>query len=103
MLHQMERFGFIEPSEMLFLCIDLDKEKGTEAYAKESRRLKLLVESVAKGIKEQYISFEYQEKRVVILVDYTKEEAGESISTVSLKSCRRKKCFPTPISALGIR
>ncbi len=90
MLHQMERFGFIESSEMLFLCIDLDREKGTETYAKESLRLKLLVESVAKGIKEQYISFEYQEKRVVILVDYTKEEADEYIDRVFKKLSAEK-------------
>lgn len=71
LIHQMERFGYMATSTMTFLCVSLNMEKGTEEFVNESRRLKLLAEGTAKEIKDQYISFEYQEKRIIILIDYS--------------------------------
>lgn len=85
LIHQMERFGYMAASSMLFLCISLDKEKGTEEFVNESRSVKLLAESAAKCIKEQYISFEYQEKRIVVLVDYTQDETEKYLDIVCKK------------------
>lgn len=74
LIHQMERYGYMPDSIMTFLCISLNIEKGTEKFMNESRRLKLLAESSAKAIKDQYISFEYQENRIVVLIDYQAKE-----------------------------
>lgn len=74
LIHQMERYGYLSASTMLILCFSLDLEEGTEEFVNKSRTLKSLAETAAKTIKDQYISFEYQEKRIVILIDYTQDE-----------------------------
>ncbi len=74
-IHQMERYGYLTTDTMLFLCFSLTLEKGTEEFVNKSRKLKLMSEHAAKMIKDQFISFEYQEKRIVVLIDYTQEEA----------------------------
>lgn len=82
LIHQMERFGYMATSTMTFLCLSLDKEKGTQEFVGDSRKLKLLAESTAKSIRDQYISFEYQEKRIVILIDYTKDNLDSYIDRI---------------------
>ena len=73
LLHQMERLGYMTTSSMTLLCISLGIEHGTEEFVNESRKLKMLAESCAKHIRDQYISFEYREKRIILLIDYTSE------------------------------
>lgn len=85
LIHQMERFGYMAASTMIFLCLSIDKERGTEESVNESRKVKLLAESAAKFIKDQYISFEYQEKRIVVLVDYTQDEIEKYLDIVFKK------------------
>ena len=63
LIHQMERYGYLSASTMMILCFSLELEIGTEEFVNKSRELKVLAESVAKTIKDQYISFEYQEKK----------------------------------------
>ena len=81
-IHQMERYGYLSASTMLFLCFSLELEKGTEEFVNKSRKLKSLSERLAKMIKNQYISFEYQERRIVVLIDYTQEEIDAYIDRI---------------------
>lgn len=74
LIHQMERLGYVKDSSMFILCASIELEKATEEFVTASRKLKLLSESTARTVREQYISFEYQEKRIVVLTDYTDEE-----------------------------
>lgn len=74
LIHQMERYGYLSSSTMTFLCISIALENDTEEFVNESRNLKLLVEGMAKSIKDQCISFEYQQRRIMVLIDYTKEQ-----------------------------
>lgn len=90
LIHQMERYGFLNTSVMTFLCISLDMETGTEEFVKESRRLKLMSESMAKEIKDQYISFEYQEKRIVILLEYTEAQVNAYLDKLFKKLSAQK-------------
>jgi hypothetical protein len=73
LIRQMERLGYLPTCTMTILCISLDIETGTEKFVNESQKLKLLAESTAKSINDQYISFEYQERRIVILIDYSEK------------------------------
>lgn len=100
LLHQMERFGYRAASEMFFLCIALEMEKDTESYVNESRKLKLLAESTAKAIKDSYISFEYQEKRIVILIDYLQSETEAYIEKL-FKKLSANKLLPVSYIGLG--
>ncbi len=82
LIHQIERYGYLSASAVLILCFSLELEKGTEEFVNKSRKLKTLAESVAKAIKDQYISFEYQEKRIVALIDYTQDEAETYVDAI---------------------
>jgi hypothetical protein len=85
LVHQMERLGYMSTSVMTVLCLSIEIEKGTEEFVNVSQKLKLLAESTAKMIKDQYISFEYQEKRIVILVDYMEEQLESYLDTIFKK------------------
>lgn len=90
LIHQMERYGYLSTSIMTFLCISLDMETGTEEFVNESRRLKLMSESLAKEIKDQYISFEYKERRIVILLEYTETQIDAYLDKLFKKLSAQK-------------
>ena len=100
LIHQMEWYGYMSGSSMTFLCISLNIEKGTEEFMNESRRLKLLAESTAKTIKDQYISFEYQENRIVILIDYSEENLNLYLDGIFKKL---SDCKLLPQIYIGVR
>lgn len=90
LIHQMERYGYLSGSTMQFLCFSLNLEKSTEEFINKSRKLKLLAESTAKAIKDQYISFAYQDKRIVVLVDYTQNEVEAYVDGIFEKLSANK-------------
>lgn len=73
-IRQMERFGYLANCVVQCICISLDIEKGTHAFVSESEKLALMVKQLSCEQKKQYLTFEYQEKRILILFDYTQEE-----------------------------
>lgn len=85
LIHQMERFGYMTGSTMMFICISMELEKGTEEFASKSSKVKLMAESSAKAIKDQYISFEYQEKKIIVLIDYAESEIETYIDNIFKK------------------
>jgi hypothetical protein len=90
LVHQMERLGYMSTGVMTVLCISIEIEKGTEEFVNVSQKLKLLAESTAKAIRDQYISFEYQEKRIVILVDYAEEQLEAYLNAIFKKLSAQK-------------
>ncbi len=93
LVHQMERFGYMNDCVMTFFCISLELEKTSSEFVNESRRLKNITEQAAKSIKDKYISFEYQDKRIVALVDYRQEEL-ERYTDLIFKSISAIKLVP---------
>ncbi len=79
LISQMERNGYKKDSTIMFICISMEMEKGTEEYASKSNRIKYMIESTAKAIREEYISFAYQERRIVALFDYEESEVDTFI------------------------
>lgn len=90
LIHQMERFGYLSGSMMQFLCFSLNVEKSTEEFINKSGKLKWLAESEAKAIRDRCISFEYQDKRIVVLVDYTENEVETYVDGIFEKLSANK-------------
>lgn len=82
LIHQMERYGYMSDSTMAFVCISHEPEKSSSELVNESRKITYIAEHAAKKIKDQYISFEYQEKRMVALIEYTSKEIEEYLDNV---------------------
>ena len=74
---QMERYGYRKDSRFLFICISLDEEPGTKPYESHMQDLKRNAEWIARGIRDLYISFEYQNKLILTLVEYTDDEVRQ--------------------------
>lgn len=91
LVHQMERYGYMPTCAMTFLCFSLDMEKGTEEFVNAGGCLKHLSESTAKAIKDQYISFGYQEKRIVVLIDYSEEQFEQYLDDIFKKLSAQKR------------
>lgn len=70
---QMERYGFHRDSRFCFIGMKPDGAESAELDEILSR-LKLLAEKTAKDIHELFISFTYQESRIIVLVDYDDAE-----------------------------
>jgi hypothetical protein len=100
LVHQMERLGYMSTSVMTVLCFSIEIGKDTEEFVNVSQKLKVLAESTAKAIKDQYISFEYQEKRIVILVDYMEEQLGSYLDTI-FKKLSAQKLLPNIYIGVG--
>lgn len=93
LLHQLERLGFMTTCTMAALCISLHMPHGTEEYVRESRHLKMVAESCAKRIHDQYISFEYREKRILLLINYTPEDLEQYLDSL-FKTASAHKLLP---------
>lgn len=100
LIHQMERYGYMSDSTMTFICICLEMEKSSLEIVKESRRIKHIAEQSAKRIQDRYISFEYQEKRVVVLIDYTSNEVERFVDNV-FRSLSANKLVPFIYIGIG--
>lgn len=76
---QMERYGYKRSDRFCFisLSIDLTNIKSTEEYLDAIR---MHAEKAARKIKELFISFQYKESHVFVLVDYTEEEIKSFVS-----------------------
>jgi hypothetical protein len=76
---QMERYGYQRNSNFCFICASI---KGKENYNfdEQMNTLKFIAEKTAKSLHELYISFMYQEYRVLVLVDYEDAEIERFVS-----------------------
>lgn len=93
LIHQMERFGYLKDSSMAFVCISLEWEKTSSEFVEESRKIKKIAEQSAKRINDKYISFEYQDKRIVALINYSAEEI-EKYTDMVFKAISANKRVP---------
>ncbi len=100
LLNQLERLGFMTTCTMTTLCISLNMTQGTEEYVKQSRNLKLLAEGCAKRIRDQYISFEYREKRIILLINYTEEKLDQYLDAL-FKTVSAHKLLPWIAIGIG--
>lgn len=89
-IRQMERFGYLGNCVVQCICIQLDIEKGTHAFVTEAEKLAAMVKRLACEQKKQYLTFEYQERRIVILFDYTQEAIDDYVDKLFKKLSERK-------------
>lgn len=69
----MERYGYQRDSRFCFVSIYSDNQN--QLMMEENKDiLKLVAEKVARGIKELFLSFTYNEYLILVLVDYKEEE-----------------------------
>lgn len=93
LVNQMERYGYMHDSTMTIVCISLEGERDSTEVSDESRKIKYIAEQSAKKIKDQYISFEYQGKRIVVLFDYSDEEV-EAYTDTLFKALSANRLVP---------
>lgn len=84
-LRQMERFGYMSSSHAQCLCIGLDMTKDTNAFVTASERISNIVRRLAADERGQFLTFEYHERRIVVLVDYTAEEIESYVNRLTKK------------------
>lgn len=70
----LERLGYRQSFRYNFVCIALDTEYGTDKYQYDMNTIKRIAERIAKEFREMYISFTYQEKLFLTLMEYEEEE-----------------------------
>jgi DNA-binding PucR family transcriptional regulator len=70
---QMERYGYQRDSNFCFICASI-KSRENSGLDEQTDTLKIIAEKIAKSLHELYISFTYQEYRVLVLVDYEDAE-----------------------------
>jgi hypothetical protein len=66
---QMERYGYQRDSYFCFISASIKGKEGA-SLEEQLNMLKLIAEKTAKSLHDLYISFTYQEHRVLVLVDY---------------------------------
>lgn len=76
---QMERYGYQRDSNFCFICASI-KSRENSGLDDQMDTLKIIAEKTAKSLHELYISFTYQEYRVLVLVDYEDAEIERFIS-----------------------
>lgn len=96
-IRQMERFGYLSNSMIQCICISLDMEKGTHASVVESEKLAAIVKHLAYERKKQFLTFEYQERRILVLFDYSEEEVDEYVDHLFKKLSEQKMLSHTYI------
>lgn len=96
-IRQMERFGYLANCVVQCICISLDIEKGTHAFVSEAEKLALMVKQLSCEQKKQYLTFEYQEKRILILFDYTQEEIDRYVDLLFQRLSAKKMLSHTYI------
>lgn len=69
----MERYGYQRDSHFCFVSIHYDN-KNQLMMEENKDILKLIAEKVARGIKELFLSFTYNEYLILVLVDYKEKE-----------------------------
>lgn len=69
---QMERYGCQKDSRICFVSLNVSGERS-EVYDAE-KRLKVLAEKTAKAIHDFFISFSYNEQRILVLINYENNE-----------------------------
>lgn len=89
-IRQMERFGYLSSCAVQCICIRLDIEKETHTFVNESEKLAAMVKRLGSEQKKQYLTFEYQERRIVILFDYTQEAIDDYVDRLFKKLSEKK-------------
>lgn len=84
---QMERYGYRKDSAVCF--VSLDKTSIPAAPDERTDRLKLIAEKTAKSIGERYVTFTYNDNRIMVLFDYSEEEI-RAFSENLLKNVQRE-------------
>jgi len=85
---QMERYGFQRNSPFRFISVLAGNEKTAEAEG-QVNALKAAAEITAKNMAGRFITFTYNEYRVLVLVNYTDEEVEAFISGFTKQAARR--------------
>lgn len=78
---QLERYGYQKDSKFCFICSSIRNGDGGVPDSVISG-LKIIAEKNAKSIHELYISFTYQENRMLVLTDYEDNEIENYVSTL---------------------
>lgn len=73
-LSNLERLGFRREYHYNFICILPAHENGLELWQDEMVVLKRIAERIARELHEVWLSFAYQEKIVLTLIEYNEEE-----------------------------
>lgn len=90
-LRQMERFGYLNSSSIQCICIALDLAKETNLFVTESEKLATIVRRLATEEKNgQFLTFEYHERRIVFLIDYSNEEMDAFVNGLFKKLSAEK-------------
>lgn len=84
---QLERYGFHRDSKFCFVSMRPGGVASSDLDEVLSK-LKLIAEKTAKSIRELFISFPYQESRIIVLADYEDEE----IQTFVEEFLKRARC-----------
>lgn len=86
---QLERYGYQRNSRFCFICMSMDNPYSVNVEDYKDR-LRFLAERIAKGIREQFISFSYKASLVFVIMDYEDEETEEFVETFA-KLAKKEK------------
>lgn len=85
---QMERYGFQRNSQFCFISVQAEGGKTT-GLDEQNSVLKMIAESTAKNLNGQFITFTYNECRVLVLVNYNETEIAVFLDEFTRLAARK--------------